>query len=1208
MRIQKHLVVAVSCLFFMMLATALLAQVTDANQPPAHELGAPHVHNYSPKEYNEHSQNWWVTQDERGVLYFANGDGLLEFDGVLWRLIKNRMTTRGRSLDIAADGTIFAGMEGDFGFLGTDSTGSPVFVSLLEELDEDDRNFTEVWRAFATRDGAFFQAFSHLFRWSGGKMHVWPSGEGLFFLSHKIGDTVYVEHRIRGLFKVVGDSLVQIGGRPKAPLGVCEMLPLGGGRILVCTRRDLRLLQDNWLIPFRSQADSFIAKNALSSAALLPDGTIVLGTFRGGIAIIDTTGTLKQVIDESSGLQTADVKHLFVDREHNLWAALKFGIARITWPSPFTYLSPKQGLKGLTSAITRYRGQIVSAGSQGMYTLAPVGETPEVAVKPKFKRVSSVGYESFALLDVDGRLIIGSGGGIYELRRGSARLIAGQTEGSFVLHRSRQDANVLFVGHDGGVGVLRLQDGKWVSLGRLPGVTADAESIVEPTPGTLWIGSGYQGVVKATVRLGKTISVNAEIFGEGLTLPTGQVFLLEGQPLFSTDEGLKRFDETTNSLRPDSTFGAVVADTTLSISAIFKMAAGHFLVTAFDDKIGHYWLAIPQEGGGFRLDTNTFRPILEFGTIYSSFPEESGVTWFGCNTGIVRYDPAVATTRTPSQPLIRRLTTIPDGSVLYGGSGKPSETTLPYEINSLRFGYTLPSFIGSSRPKYQYLLEGFDRRWSDWTHETRKEYTNLTEGSYRFRVIARNVYEHTSSEGVFDFSIQPPWYRSWWAYGLYILFFIAAVFGLVQLGMRGATKREQAKARLREAEITQQKDEELKAKNALLKAAQLRLTQSELRFRSVAQSANDGIISSDSSGRITFWNKCAEAIFGYSEKEALGRPLTVLMPERYREAHKKGLLRFISTGRSQNIGKILELDGLRKDGSEFPLELTLGSWQTDEGQFVTGILRDVSKRKQDQEELEKTQVRLFQSEKLASLGKLTAGIAHEMNTPIGVIKSNADVAARCIDRIEEILTNANDKKAPGDEPYKKFLNTLKENNRVSATASNRIASVVNSLKNFIRLDEADFQKVDLHEGIDSALALLEIETKDRIEVVREYGEIPSVEGHPGDLNQLFMNLLRNAIQAIDGPGTITLRTFAEQDLVHVQVTDTGRGIPSEKLEGLFEPAFAKKESRVQAGLGLYISSNIVQKHNGKIAVASEPGKGSTFTVSLPASRAQTKLP
>lgn len=241
--------------------------------------------------------------------------------------------------------------------------------------------------------------------------------------------------------------------------------------------------------------------------------------------------------------------------------------------------------------------------------------------------------------------------------------------------------------------------------------------------------------------------------------------------------------------------------------------------------------------------------------------------------------------------------------------------------------------------------------------------------------------------------------------------------------------------------------------------------------------------------------------------------------------------------------------------------------------------------------LKRTQTKLVQSEKMAALGKLTAGIAHEINNPIGALKSTMDILIRCAEKI---------KKIPGSD--QKLFNILEENSRVALSASDRVAGIVESLKNFTRLDEAEFQKVDIHEGIVSTLNLIQNLIKDEIRLVKNFGDVPEIYCYPGELNQVMMTILTNAVEALDNQGTISVETFADKELVYIKISDTGKGISSEKLKTLFDVNFATKTSRIGMGMGLSNAHYIVQKHDGAILVDSRVGQGTSFTISLPVNR------
>jgi signal transduction histidine kinase len=252
------------------------------------------------------------------------------------------------------------------------------------------------------------------------------------------------------------------------------------------------------------------------------------------------------------------------------------------------------------------------------------------------------------------------------------------------------------------------------------------------------------------------------------------------------------------------------------------------------------------------------------------------------------------------------------------------------------------------------------------------------------------------------------------------------------------------------------------------------------------------------------------------------------------------------------------------------------------------------------EELKSTQEQLLLKEKMASLGDLVAGVAHEINNPIGVVASSNDVSGRCVNRIEESLNgNQPDEQIKKKNSVSKTLEILKESITTISKASNRISDIVKSLKNFSRLDESEFQIADIHEGIESSLTLMGSEFQQRISVVKEYGDLPRIECYPGQLNQVFINLLKNAMNAIEDRGSIHVKTFQQQDKIFVQISDTGKGIKQDRLKDIFNFNISKGKNRIKLGSGLATVYNIIQKHDGEINVQSKLGEGSTFLVSIP---------
>ena len=260
-------------------------------------------------------------------------------------------------------------------------------------------------------------------------------------------------------------------------------------------------------------------------------------------------------------------------------------------------------------------------------------------------------------------------------------------------------------------------------------------------------------------------------------------------------------------------------------------------------------------------------------------------------------------------------------------------------------------------------------------------------------------------------------------------------------------------------------------------------------------------------------------------------------------------------------------------------------------QFANAIVRSelyekntktVKELKAALQELKETQIQLINSEKMASLGQLVAGVAHEINTPVASIKSNNAIIRKIIKKLDK----------------NELSDTLEEINNLDAEAINRINNIVVSLKKFVRLDEAELQEADINSEIDLTLDLIRHETKNRIQIIRNYGNLPPVKCYPNMLNQVFTNILINACQAIEGTGTIDITTFAQDDSITIKIKDSGAGIPKDQIDKIFTAGFTTKGVGVGTGLGLAICAKIIEKHEGKIIVNSEVGKGTCFTITI----------
>ncbi|MEJ2388770.1 MAG: PAS domain S-box protein [Chromatiaceae bacterium] len=482
--------------------------------------------------------------------------------------------------------------------------------------------------------------------------------------------------------------------------------------------------------------------------------------------------------------------------------------------------------------------------------------------------------------------------------------------------------------------------------------------------------------------------------------------------------------------------------------------------------------------------------------------------------------------------------------------------------------------------------------------------------------------------------------------------------------------------------------------------------QAEQKFRSVTESAIDAIISADHTGEIVSWNKAATKILGFTEEEALGQRLELIIPERFHEAHRNGMARFTKTGEGRVIGTTVELAARTKSSEEVPIELSLSTWTVRDERYYTGIIRDIGERKRAEEKLrqseqalrEKTEEmrkkneeledtlnqlnemhnQLIMQEKMASLGKLSAGMAHELNNPAAAAQRSAAQLQVTFSKWQGIqlrmrglaLDGRQIAKLPELDEIAKMrarqpaeLNALTRSDREAALegwlqgrgigtegdlvpalvsfgydqhglgelagfftppqfavviewlsfkfaiyslvreisiGTERIVELVKALKTYTYMDQAPVQSVDVREGLDNTLIILHNKLKKGVTVVREYAEdLPLIQAYAGELNQVWTNIIDNAVDAMHGEGTLIVRARREDRWIVIEIEDDGPGIAPEHQSKIFDPFFTTKGPGKGTGLGLNISRNlIVQKHQGQMSVKSQPGS-TCFSIRLP---------
>jgi PAS domain S-box-containing protein len=361
----------------------------------------------------------------------------------------------------------------------------------------------------------------------------------------------------------------------------------------------------------------------------------------------------------------------------------------------------------------------------------------------------------------------------------------------------------------------------------------------------------------------------------------------------------------------------------------------------------------------------------------------------------------------------------------------------------------------------------------------------------------------------------------------------------------------------------------------LQKAAEEALRRSEATSRAFLESASESIVITNAAGAIVRINDKAEKMFGYERAELIGQPVEVLIPRRAREAHVVHRTGYMAAPRVRSMGRGLDLSGIKKDGTEFPVEVSLSFVETDDGIRAIAFVTDISERLAFQRAAR-------QADKLAALGTLSAGIAHEINNPIGIITS----------RVEVMLLEAESEELPAE---------MRKDLEVILRHARRVASITQGLLSFARQSSGMRAAVNLNRVVEEMLQLVrkDMDSAQVRVTLRRHEALPEIMADANAIGQVLLNLLTNARRAMPDGGEITIETGYDPETrsVRLVVCDTGTGIAPEVLPKIFDPFFTTKSDGT--GLGLSVSHGIIHDHQGSVDVESEVGKGTTFTVTLP---------
>lgn len=741
-------------------------------------IGVPYIENYPKSVYTAGNQNWSIAKDKNGVMYFGNAEGLLTFDGKYWQ--KYQMPNRQIVRSVATDnnGKIYTGGFGEFGFWAY-ANNKLTYKSLISLLPKENKITDEVWKIYVEKDRVIFQTFSRIFIYRDGKIETIKAPSSFLFL-HKVNNRYFIEVLDKGLFELKGNKLSFLPNSEKiGKQGVLSILPYKNGQFIIGTSKNGLFIYDGSdFFPLATAANNYLKTYQLNNGVKLLDKYYAYGTILNGLIIIDENGKIVQRINKSSGLQNNTVLSIYADNEQNLWTGLDNGIDRIELNSPLYFYFDKTGQFGTVYSSIIFKDKIYLGTNQGLF-YSDWSRDNEL-IPFNFRLIPNSQGQVWELAILNNELICGHNSGTFKVLGDQISWIS-NISGGWTIKKLNSNPNYFIQGTYLGLSLYQNTATGLKFSTKIAGFEAPSRFIEQDNKGDIWVAHAYKGLYKITLNSNYSTATSVKYFDERNGLPGNyniNIFNLENKIVFSSDHGFYTYDELSNKFTPYDVLN----------KSLGSFATSNKIINAGNKK---YWfidhgktsLVNFSEPGKIEIDSNQFS-LLDGRMVqyYENISQISNSIYLiSVDDGFVIYNNSLNTSQAKKKlpaVLIRRIEDITDKYFTISETGNNSEETeIPNSRNNIRISFAMP-YYRQAKLKFQYYLEGYSKDWSDWSSATQKDFTNLSSGTYKFKVRAKIDDSSVSEITTFEFTILRPWYLSNFAIFLYlILFIVILIFG-----------------------------------------------------------------------------------------------------------------------------------------------------------------------------------------------------------------------------------------------------------------------------------------------------------------------------------------------------------------------------------------------------------------------------------------------
>jgi ligand-binding sensor domain-containing protein/DNA-binding CsgD family transcriptional regulator len=763
-----------NCLSFNALMWACLLFLWQAASSQTY-IGQRKTINYEKKQYNAGTQNWKIRQDAQGRMYFANNEGVLVFDGAYWQLYPLPNKTIVRSLEFGADKKLYVGGQDEIGYFAPANNGQLVFTSLKSCIPKADQKFSDIWDVVALGNDVFFRSQDKIFKYANNKITVYHSFSWLFLGSSN--NRLIAHDAQKGVLIYQNNNWQTLIRANQLPKGfyITSISKFDNNQSLLTTSKDgLLLLSGNAFKPLPLTGFGIDTHQHFSGAVALKSGTYIISTYANGIYQIDKSGNVIENIGKKEGLQNISVHSIYTDADHNVWLGLDNGIDLIAYNNTVRHINPAIFKDGAGFSVALFKNSLYFALSNGTYRV-PADATEDLSYLKNTTSTVAVG-QTWRLGVVGNRLLAGKDDGIFQVEPDKFVPVFNNT-GYWIFRPIAGKGGTPLVAAGNYYGVRLFEDAPAMlaDKGNAAKFYESARFLEVDNENNIWVSHPYRGIYK----ISSTDSL-AKTYAKAQGLPSALnnfVFKIKGQVVVATEKGIYEYDAASDRFRPSRQFKGVFG--TRSIRYMQEDASGNIWFVQGKN------LAVADYSGKPTIINIPELNNLILSGFESVYPINASNIFVGSENGFyhinyARYKENIR----PLKVYIHKIKVTSSGdSTLYGGyatsankSGNSDALSLQPAFNSLHFEYSSPVFEEQTNVEYSYLLEGFDKQWSDWSKKSEKDYTNLPPGNYIFKVRARNHHNNESAVASYAFRINPPWYQSVWAYLIYVGIFAGALY------------------------------------------------------------------------------------------------------------------------------------------------------------------------------------------------------------------------------------------------------------------------------------------------------------------------------------------------------------------------------------------------------------------------------------------------